>query len=89
LLLIEQWEYPVARVVAANVDTLFVVSSLNEDFNLNRIERYLSLANEAQTEPVIILSKADLCEDVESLCRQVCVSCNWQRKEPETKALVN
>jgi len=42
-----------------------------EDFNLNRIERYLSLANEAQTEPVIILSKADLCEDVESLRRQV------------------
>jgi ribosome biogenesis GTPase len=59
------------QLIAANVDTLFIVSSLNEDFNLNRIERYLSLANEAQTEPVIILSKADLCDDVESLCRQV------------------
>jgi putative ribosome biogenesis GTPase RsgA len=58
LLLFEQWEYPVARVIAANVDTLFIVSSLNEDFNLNRIERYLSLANEAQTQPVIILPKA-------------------------------
>jgi ribosome biogenesis GTPase len=59
------------QLIAANVDTLFIVSSLNEDFNLNRIERYLSLANEAQTEPVIILSKADLCDDVESLYRQV------------------
>ena len=46
------------QLIAANVDTLFIVTSLNKDFNLNRIERYLSLANEAQTEPVIIMSKA-------------------------------
>ncbi len=39
------------QLIAANVDTLFIVSSLNEDFNLNRIERYLSLANEAQHWP--------------------------------------
>ena len=59
------------QLIAANVDTLFVVTSLNEDFNLSRIERYLSLANEAGAEPVVILSKADLCEDPESLHRQV------------------
>ena len=59
------------QLIAANVDTLFIVTSLNEDFNLNRIERYLSLANEAQTEPVIILSKADLCDDVDRFRSQV------------------
>jgi ribosome biogenesis GTPase len=59
------------QLIAANVDTLFIVTSLNEDFNLNRIERYLSLANEAQAEPVVILSKADLCDDVERLRRHV------------------
>jgi ribosome biogenesis GTPase len=59
------------QLIAANVDTLFIVTSLNEDFNLSRIERYLSLAYEAQTEPVVILSKADLCDDVESLRSKV------------------
>lgn len=59
------------QLIAANVDTLFIVTSLNEDFNLSRIERYLSLANEAGAEPLVILSKADLCEDPEDLRRQV------------------
>lgn len=59
------------QLIAANVDTLFIVTSLNDDFNLNRIERYLSLANEVGTEPVIILSKADLNDDPEMYCRQV------------------
>lgn len=59
------------QLIAANVDTLFIVTSLNEDFSLNRIERYLSLANEAGVEPVVVLSKADLCEDPERLQREV------------------
>jgi ribosome biogenesis GTPase len=59
------------QLIAANVDTLFIVTSLNEDFSLNRIERFLSLARDAETEPVVILSKADLCEDSESFRRQV------------------
>jgi ribosome biogenesis GTPase len=59
------------QLIAANVDTLFVVTSLNDDFNLNRIERYLSLANEVGAAPVIILSKADLCDDPEICCRQI------------------
>ena len=59
------------QLIAANVDTLFVVTSLNEDFSLNRIERYLSLANEAGVEPVVVLSKADLCEDPEQSQREV------------------
>ncbi|WFB34658.1 ribosome small subunit-dependent GTPase A [Kiritimatiellota bacterium B12222] len=51
------------QLIASNVDVCFIVCSLNADFNLNRIERYLSLAHEARVEPVIVLSKADLCDD--------------------------
>lgn len=48
-----------AQVVAANVDTLFIVTSLNQDLNLRRLERYLTLAWESQAEPVILLNKAE------------------------------
>ncbi len=51
------------QLIAANVDTLFIVASCNFDFNLARLERYLSLAHEAQVTPVIILTKADLVEE--------------------------
>lgn len=54
-----------AQLIGANVDTLFIVSSLNHDFNLNRIERFLVLANEAKVEPVVVLTKADLCESLD------------------------
>ncbi|WP_426266609.1 GTPase RsgA [Sphingomonas sp. LHG3443-2] len=46
--------------IAANVDTLFVVTSCNQDFNVARIERYLVLAGETGVRPVIVLTKADL-----------------------------
>lgn len=48
---------------AANVDTLFIVSSCNADFNVARLERYLALANQAGTTPVILLTKADTTAD--------------------------
>ncbi|MFT5593944.1 MAG: ribosome biogenesis GTPase [Oceanicoccus sp.] len=51
--------------IASNVDTVFIVASLNDDFNLSRIERYLALTHEAQSDPVVVLTKADLCEDVD------------------------
>lgn len=51
------------QLIAANVDTAFILSSMNDDFNLNRIERYLSLVNEAGAEPVVLLSKADQTEN--------------------------
>ena len=60
-----------AQLIAANVDTLFIVSSLNQDFNLNRIERYLALAHEAEVEPVIVLTKQDQCEDAELYLSQI------------------
>ncbi len=49
------------QLIAANIDTVFIVCSMNLDFNLNRIERYLAIANEASVEPVIVLTKADCC----------------------------
>ncbi|GHH98300.1 ribosome small subunit-dependent GTPase A [Neobacillus kokaensis] len=53
------------QIVAANVDTVFLVNSLNEDLNVRRIERYLLLAWESGANPVIVLSKADLCSNIE------------------------
>ena len=58
------------QLIAANVDTLFVVSSLNRDFNLNRIERYLALAREAGVEPVVVLTKADRCDEPATFVRR-------------------
>ncbi|WP_139491406.1 ribosome small subunit-dependent GTPase A [Brevibacillus dissolubilis] len=59
------------QIVAANVDTVFLVNALNHDFNVRRIERYLISAWESGANPVIILSKADLCDDVEAKIREV------------------
>jgi ribosome biogenesis GTPase / thiamine phosphate phosphatase len=59
------------QVVAANVDTAFLVTSLNADFNLRRIERYLVTAWESGAQPVIVLTKADLCDEVEELVFEV------------------
>ncbi len=53
-----------AQVVAANVDTVFLVSGLDGDFNLRRIERYLTTAWTSGAEPVIVLNKADLRPDL-------------------------
>ena len=50
------------QLIAANVDTLFVVSSCNQDLNPARLERYLALARDADVTPVIVLTKADLAD---------------------------
>ncbi len=52
------------QIVGANVDTVFLFTSLNQDFSLRRIERYLLIAWESGANPIIILSKSDLCEGV-------------------------
>ncbi|MGI5915241.1 MAG: ribosome small subunit-dependent GTPase A [Anaerolineae bacterium] len=52
-----------AQVVAANVDTLFLVSAMDQDLNPRRIERYLTLVWECGADPVIVLNKADACPD--------------------------
>jgi ribosome biogenesis GTPase len=56
-----------AQIVAANVDTVFLVSGLDGDFNLRRIERYLTTAWSSGAEPVVILNKADLRPDLEDV----------------------
>ncbi|TAL06088.1 MAG: ribosome small subunit-dependent GTPase A [Chloroflexota bacterium] len=53
----------VAQIIAANVDVVFIVSSLNDELNLRRLERYLAVAWESGGLPVIVLSKADLDDD--------------------------
>jgi ribosome biogenesis GTPase len=53
------------QVVAANVDVLYLVTSLNQDLNVRRIERYMTLAWESGADPIVVLTKADLCPDVE------------------------
>lgn len=51
------------QLIAANVDTLFITTSLNADFNPARLERYLALAYDGGVAPVFMLTKADLCDD--------------------------
>lgn len=53
------------QIVAANVDVLFLVAALNHDFNLRRLERYLIMAYSSGATPVILLSKADVCDSPE------------------------
>jgi ribosome biogenesis GTPase len=55
------------QLIAANLDTLFIVSSCDHDFNPSRLERYLSLAAEAEVDAIVILTKADLCDDPHGL----------------------
>jgi ribosome biogenesis GTPase len=52
------------QVVAANIDIVFLVSGLDDDFNLNRLLRYLVLVREGGATPVVVLNKADLCADL-------------------------
>jgi ribosome biogenesis GTPase / thiamine phosphate phosphatase len=54
---------PAMQVVAANVDVAFLVASLNAELNPRRIERYLATAWESGANPVVVLTKADLCDD--------------------------
>ena len=59
------------QIVAANIDIIFLCMSLNNDFNLRRLERYLSVAWDSGAVPVIVLTKADLCSDLEQKQEEV------------------
>jgi len=56
-----------AQHMAANVDRAFIVTSADHDHSVRRLERYLTLIHESRVEPVILLSKTDTCDDVDSL----------------------
>jgi len=60
-----------AQVVAANLDTVLVVDSLSGEARLRRVERYLAVAWSSGATPVVVLTKADLCEDVAAVVEQV------------------
>jgi ribosome biogenesis GTPase / thiamine phosphate phosphatase len=55
------------QVIAANLDFIFVVTSLNQDLNERRMERYLAIVWESGSQPVVLLNKADLCSNAEDL----------------------
>ncbi|MDF2962339.1 MAG: rsgA [Paenibacillus sp.] len=59
------------QIVATNVDRVFLVMALNRDFNVRRLERYLVLAYESGAAPEIVLTKKDLCDDLEARLREV------------------
>ena len=58
-----------SQVLAANVDIVFVVTSVNAEFNVRRLERYLTVAWESGAVPVVVLSKSDLVDDIETFRR--------------------
>ena len=58
------------QLIAANLDTAFVVTSCNNDFSLARLERYVAMAHEAGVTPVIILSKIDLTTEASDFAAQ-------------------
>jgi ribosome biogenesis GTPase / thiamine phosphate phosphatase len=59
------------QVLAVNVDMAFLGTSLNENFSLRRLERYLALAHDAGVRPIILLTKSDLCSDSAPFIEQV------------------
>src|SRR4051812_39028583 len=61
----------IEQIVAANIDTVFLVSGLDRNFNPKRIQRFLVAARESGAEAVVILNKADLCEDTEAVRREI------------------
>ena len=61
----------IEQVVAANVDTVFLCMALNNDFNIRRLERYLTAAWDSGATPVVLLTKTDLCDDLDDKIMQV------------------
>lgn len=59
------------QIVASNIDYVFICMSLNNDFNINRLERYIAVAWDSMATPVIILTKSDLCEDINDKVKQI------------------
>lgn len=67
----DQAKTGVMQYMVANVDYVFIVTSLNDDYNYNRIARYVSVALAGGTTPVVILTKSDLCNNVGRFIREV------------------
>ena len=61
----------VTQIVATNIDIIFICMSLNADYNLRRLERYLTIAWDSMATPVIVLTKADLCNDLNARLAEI------------------
>ena len=61
----------IEQIVAANIDTVFLVSGLDQNFNPKRIQRFLVAAKESGAEAVIVLNKSDVCDDAEAVKREI------------------
>jgi ribosome biogenesis GTPase len=59
------------QVIAANIDTVFIVTAAGPDLNARRLERYLALVHASGARPVIVINKADLAERPEGLAREI------------------
>lgn len=73
------------QIIATNIDIAFLCMSLNNNFNLRRLERYITMAWDSGSRPVVLLTKADLCDDIEEKLKKTadilfgidvhCISC--------------
>lgn len=73
------------QIVAVNIDTVFICMSLNQNFNLRRLERFITMAWDSGAVPVVLLTKSDLCENIEKKLKETkevaigvdihCISC--------------
>jgi len=84
------------QVISSNVDVIFIVMSMDYNFNLNRLQRYISSSISSGAEPVILLNKADLCDDldgkkaeVEKIARGVPVHVISSKWESEVKDVIS
>ncbi len=59
------------QVIAANIDTAFIMTSLNRDLNMRRLERYLTVVRQSGIDPIIVLNKSDICTDVDTRINDV------------------
>ncbi len=59
------------QIIASNIDIIFICMSLNQDFNLRKLERYISIAWNSGGTPVVVLTKSDLCEDISEKLTEV------------------
>jgi ribosome biogenesis GTPase len=64
-----------SQIIAANIDLVFICMSLNADFNLRRLERYLSVAWDSGATPVVLLTKGDLCDDLGGKLAEISTVC--------------
>ncbi|UCF49289.1 MAG: ribosome small subunit-dependent GTPase A [Thermoplasmatales archaeon] len=59
------------QIIASNIDIVFIITSANQDFNIRRLERYLTIINEINAHPIIILNKIDVCKNYKKYINEI------------------